>query len=536
MPIPFTASHEQQAIVDAYLAGRDVCVQAGAGCGKSTVLALIAQAQLHHLPGRRARYITFNKRNATEVSETFAHYGLTNAEASTAHSLAYRACASDPGLKHLVDHMRRDFPPIKREMQMFDIADVSRCLEATVDYDFETKKYRKVELPNGALPFNAQRRYLTLARDTVARFCQSADTELSERHVPYLGEIDPKLRQLVRDALAKTAQQMWHELLNPAGPLKTSHAHYLKAWVLTDPQIGSNGDVLLYDEAQDANPALSKVVLAQRGRVQLVLVGDEFQALYGFTGAVDAMSGFAAQDGVVTLPLSESRRFGQRIADTANKVLDVLDPDRTNTMRLRGVGTVDGRVITDYGPADATTADAVVCATNKQVIENIIEQTDVGRVVYSTLDVSYLVSLADDIELVESGHAQDAKEPAMRRFRDLDVWAQWLKNPGADDALLHGNVQIVLRHGGDKLRGLANLLAPDPAHADVTVSTIHKAKGGTWNRVLVDMGGERIKADDTNKLRMLYVAVTRARELVMLPSHLLDFDHGGDATAARLSA
>lgn len=61
----------------------------------------------------------------------------------------------------------------------------------------------------------------------------------------------------------------------------------------------------------------------------------------------------------------------------------------------------------------------------------------------------------------------------------------------------------------------------DPDEAEVTVTTIHKAKGGTWNQVLIDMGDDEIDPEDTAKLRMLYVAVTRARELVLLPPHLL---------------
>jgi ATP-dependent exoDNAse (exonuclease V) beta subunit len=51
------------------------------------------------------------------------------------------------------------------------------------------------------------------------------------------------------------------------------------------------------------------------------------------------------------------------------------------------------------------------------------------------------------------------------------------------------------------------------------------------------MGEQRIKVDSIDKLRVLYVAITRARDLVLLPSHLLDFDYGDeDAEQPRLSA
>ncbi|BBY54062.1 AAA family ATPase [Mycobacterium koreense] len=522
MPIPFSPSAEQAIIIDAFLDGHDIAVQAGAGTGKSTTLAFIAQSQLQHRPGASARYMTFNKRNAVEVDAMFAEYGLTNAKASTAHSLAYRGCLADPSLKHMVTNMKRAPMQLKAEMALLGIAEDSLCLHAKVDYDAETKTYNDVCLPSRPLPFPAQRRYLTLARDTVTRFCQSADAQVTARHVPYLGELEPKLRPLVRDHLIETAQRMWDELASPTGRLKTGHAHYLKAWALSRPQVGSPGDVILYDEAQDASPVLADVVLSQRGRVQLVLVGDEYQSLYGFTGAVDAMQGFQKEPGVITLPLTECRRFGPSIAEVANQVLDRLDPDHESPMRLRGIGPEHGRVLTAFGRAETSTVDAVVCATNGQVIAAIIDQDAGGRTVHSTLDIGELVSLANDVALVERGCASEAKEPSLRRFTDLDTWQQWLSEPEAADAMLHSQVQIVHRYGRDELRAVADRVVSDPDDADVTVSTIHKAKGGTWNRVQVAMGEQLISDEDTAKLRMLYVAATRARELVLVPPNLLE--------------
>lgn len=449
MAIPFSPSAEQQDIIDAFLAGEDLAVQAGAGTGKSTSLAFIAAAQKQHRPGKAARYITFNKRNATEVDAMFAEYGLSNAKASTAHSLAYRACMSNPSLKHMVTHMKRESPSLKEEMKLLGIPRSSRCLQARVNYDKGRRKYLSVDLPSRELPFPAQRRFLTLARNTVTRFCQSADEKVTGKHVEYLIELEPELRPLVRDALAETAQRMWDELSSPTGRLKTGHAHYLKAWALTQPQIGSRGDVLLYDEAQDANPVLAGAVLAQRGRVQLVLCGDQFQELYSFTGSIDAMQGFQAAPGVTTLPLTECRRFGQEIAEVANQVLDLLDPKHESPMRLRGIGPADGRVLTGFGPTESSGVDAVVCATNGQVIDSIIYQDQGGRRVHSTLDLRELVSLARDVALVESGRAREANEPALRRFTDLAVWQMWLNEPEAGDALLHSQIQIIAsRHRG----------------------------------------------------------------------------------------
>jgi len=44
---------------------------------------------------------------------------------------------------------------------------------------------------------------------------------------------------------------------------------------------------------------------------------------------------------------------------------------------------------------------------------------------------------------------------------------------------------------------------------------VHKAKGGTWDSVLVDMGDQPVDDDDDEKLRLFYVALTRARYRVL---------------------
>ncbi|WP_202868925.1 UvrD-helicase domain-containing protein [Kribbella antibiotica] len=69
------------------------------------------------------------------------------------------------------------------------------------------------------------------------------------------------------------------------------HDHYLKMWALTRPQIP--GEFLLLDEAQD--PAVERVFLDQGRHAQLVMVGDSAQAIYGWRGARDVMTGFGGR-------------------------------------------------------------------------------------------------------------------------------------------------------------------------------------------------------------------------------------------------
>lgn len=514
MPVPFTPSAEQQAVIDAYLRGEDLAVQAGAGTGKSATLALIAQAQRHKRPAAKAWYLTFNKRNATEVQATFTEYGLTNARASTAHSYANRACRALPSLRHMVQRLNKRDLKIGEEMRLLGIGRSSRCLAAAVHPDAIRPGDDGVRVPDYDPAFSVQRRFFTLTRKTVDKFCQSADREVASQHVPSLAELRPELRALVGRELIASAQRMWDELCTPTSPLGTGHGHYLKAWALTEPVIGSPGDVLLYDECQDANPVLAEVVVAQRGRVQLALVGDANQQIYTFTGSVDAMQGFVALPGVTALPLTESRRFGPLIAAEANRVLDKLDPTGEG-IRLVGIGPRNGRVQRLYTDADTYDVTAVVCRTNALVIEHIMSQVQAGRRVYSTLDIQDLQQLARDVALVEAGRAGEARNTVLQGFTDLDLWNAWLDDDEDEHQELREKVKAVLDYGVAQIAALASVLKAKPELADVTVSTVHKAKGGTWDSVLVDMGEQPIDDDDDEKLRLLYVALTRARQLVL---------------------
>lgn len=514
MSVPFTPSREQHAVIEAYLRGHDLAVQAGAGTGKSATLALIADAQRRHRPGARAWYLTFNKRNADEVQATFREYGLTNARASTASSYANRACRATPALKHMVDRLNRRNLKIREEMQLLGIARGSRCLAASVDPDAVDPRAAAIRIPVDEPSFRTQRRFLTLTRATVKKFCESADRQVTERHVPSLAEVQRELRPLVRDALVVSGQRMWDELCTPTSALGTDFPHYLKAWALTDPVIGNDGDVILFDEAQDANPVLAEVILAQRGRVQVALVGDQFQQIYSFMGCIDAMQGFVALPDVTALPLTESRRFGPEIAAVANDVLEKLDPTGEG-IRLAGIGPRDGYVQRRYADVDATTVTAVVCRTNALVIEHIGTQVRAGRRVHTTLDVRELRQLAKDVALVQAGRADEAKDVVLQGFTDLDLWQEWLDDDEPENEQLRDKVLAVLEYGLDKIEELAATLVPKPQDADVTVSTVHKAKGGTWDSVLVDMGEQPIDDDDDENLRLLYVALTRARRRVL---------------------
>jgi hypothetical protein len=106
--------------------------------------------------------------------------------------------------------------------------------------------------------------YATL--QTVVRYCHSDSETIEQVHVPPLRGLElgrlPELAQIV----LPFARKAWADLLDSAGGIvRFTHDHYLKMWALTEPVIP--GDFLMLDEAQDTNPVVEKVVLAQRAHM-----------------------------------------------------------------------------------------------------------------------------------------------------------------------------------------------------------------------------------------------------------------------------
>ena len=77
-------------------------------------------------------------------------------------------------------------------------------------------------------------------------------------------------------------------------------------------------DVFMFDEAQDVNPVLAKVLADNAANLPIIMVGDSRQAIYGFRGAMDALE---KTDATFRLPLTRSFRYGEVPAYLANVVL-----------------------------------------------------------------------------------------------------------------------------------------------------------------------------------------------------------------------
>lgn len=451
-----TPTDEQAAAVDAFRTGDPLVLEAGAGTGKTSTLEMMARAQ----SDLRGVYVAYNRAIADDAKGRFP----STTKCATAHSFAYQAVGKR--YRH-----RLNGPRVKS-------AEAARILG--VRDDLQVAHFR----------FMPPSQVARLALETVTRFCNSADHEITAAHVPDV--IGCERIGDLHAAVVPIARVAWADLLSTGGRLKFTHDVYLKLWALQGPRL--EGDYVLLDEAQDANPVIAGVVLAQDA--QLIAVGDENQAIYGWRGAVDAMRDWPAD---TRLALSQSFRFGPAIAEEANRWLSRLRAP----LRLTGLPTIPSRV--EHCPD----ARAVLCRSNAGAVAEALYAIQDGRrpaIVGGTQEIRRLAWAAQDLK-----QACRTEHPDLCVFED---WGQVQEYVEEDESAtdLRVLVGLVDSFGTGTMLRVADQ-AVEEHLADVVVSTAHKAKGREWESVRIagDFREPEDPQDRRSEAQLAYVAVTRAK-------------------------
>ncbi|MFF5614614.1 UvrD-helicase domain-containing protein [Streptomyces albidoflavus] len=462
----------QTAALEAFRSGSHLAIQAGAGTGKTSTLVFLAE----QMPQRRGRYLAFNRAIALDAATRFP----STVQCKTAHSLAYAALGHR--YRGRLNGPRRPGWRIGQDLGLHAPADIGRA---------------------GLMPATLSNATLR----TVTRFCQSADAELAHHHVPRLRGLDDEDHAELADLILPYAAKAWADLQDPfGGMVRFEHDHYLKMWALTKPVL--HGDFLLLDEAQDTNPVLEQIVLAQQERAQIVMVGDSAQAIYGWRGARDVMARFTGHH----LTLTQSFRFGPALASEANRWLTL------SNVPIRLTGTPG--IATTVG-SRAGRPDAVLCRTNIGAMTEILSLIAAGT-------RTALVGGGDSLRTL-AWAARDLIQGRRAHHPELVLFPTWMAlrdyaehDPAGSDLQPFAN--LIDEHGPDAiLQAVDRLVREDDA--EVTVSTAHKAKGREWARVRiapdftpppdtdeVDSQGHPVPQPvDEAEARLAYVAVTRAR-------------------------
>lgn len=461
---------EQLAIINTPIQGVTV-VKAFAGTGKTSTLVGVAQRNSH----MRGLYIAFNKAIKEEAAKKFP----SSVDCKTIHSIAFR----DVGFQY--QHKLVANIQLKEVIHFSDI----------YEHDYQTGQ----AIMQVLLAFLASDREQFY---TMERLKTSTGENIN------CGKLSPEI-------ILKHAEKIWNMMINPKHKFPMVHDGYLKLFQLR--KIKLNYDYLMFDEAQDSNPVTTAIVKFQKCPV--IVVGDQYQNIYSFRGAFNALEKFQAD---VTLYLTNSFRFGNSIADISNVLLSTFF-DETNELKGKGFPTIIGKV-------DTSIQYCVLCRTNFEVFNQCVSALERGQSFGLIGGIqNYNFDIVKEAYYFSIGTNDRIRSPELKQFEsysELCLFVDETQDPG-----LKRLRKLIDNYGKDIPKLIDEIKAkaqPNYLTATCIITTAHKSKGLELDQVVLaddfpDLVVTKIKNNESStqlaevgfdisaeEINLIYVAVTRA--------------------------
>jgi hypothetical protein len=301
-------------------------------------------------------------------------------------------------------------------------------------------------------------------------------------------------------------------MVSPKGKLPLTHGAYLKRFLLFGQIDGY--DYVVIDEAQDLGPVTIRIV--RKADLQTVWVGDKYQSIYEFNGAENALDTI---DGLQTLYLTQCFRIGIERAELVSRLLYQMGA----TVPITGNPKVRTVVGKRHQPVR-------IARTNMTLLAKLLKLPR-SKKVFVLSGADKLERLLTDTEsLIQGKKVSTGMLSGFRDWEQLKARAeQRFGYPFKD------YVRAIEKLGCANARKILSNTVPDERGADIVLTTTHGVKGREYDAVSIydDFRGRRIEGGFRTWMpdgvtRLLYVAVTRAKETLFLEKTLRDrFDLGG---------
>lgn len=465
-------SDDQKNIVN--FSGEGLKVIAGAGSGKTLVLKHRVLAR----PNSRMLYLAYNRPIKEEAAASFPR----NCSCKTFHGLAFALVGRN--LKH----------KLLNSLQLNHIA-----------------------------RYTADREVAKVLLNMLEAFLISGLDVINSSLVPESFK-DANKPNMVH-AVVEATKVLWERMIDPASEMPITHDGYFKILAL-NPELVEGYDEILVDESQDANGAKIQLIKALSSRSNIVLVGDESQAINRWNGAINAFK-YPGFDSFGALTLAMSYRFGTAIAMLSNMIL--IHKNDNNIIKVRGTDTATFiyKAIPDHLESEHI---AVISRTTAGCIEHGVNATVRGEKVYWVGGMgAYGISDLVDVGHLKRGKKFLIKNSDLQKFKSYKDFCFQAETEEVQPYLK----LIKLEDQFSGVKSIKEILevssVDDEADADITISTAHKSKGMDWDNVFInndfpDVVKPRDKKDlesYCDELNLWYVTVTRAKKNLVYGDSLL---------------
>lgn len=481
-----TPTDEQLAIIEATRTSKDnLLVNALAGTGKTSTIEMLCRA-ITDIP---ILYIAFNKRVVTEAKERMPGH----VECLTQNSLGHRVWAQATGRKLVLanDKMRTILRAV--------ISDQPRRAQETLWDDYsDIMTWLQRAKRDGFVP--------TIWDGPVKRLYSS----LREWASKY-GEV-PEHIEIINTCLCRSISAAYE------GGIDFDDQIYMPVLFSgTWPRF----PLTVIDEAQDLSPLNHEMLASLVGNRRLIAVGDPWQSIYAFRGAIcNGMDALASRFAMKRLTLSMTFRVPKVGVERARTRVPFFIAHEANPA---------GEVIelTSWGPSDIPTEAAILCRNNAPLLSLAFKLLRANRAIK-------LVGMDIGANLVRALKklgpptlTGQALSQALAKWRTAQL-AAGRAPAGVEDrfecltALCFGRTSL-----GDAILAATDLFKRE---GPIQLLSIHRSKGLEWNEVFhLDPWRIPSKYADPDseeweqELNVRYVGETRFKRTMYLVN-LEDFD------------
>ncbi|WP_164732791.1 UvrD-helicase domain-containing protein [Vibrio anguillarum] len=441
--------------------GGELLIEAGAGASKTFTLKALAKLVMVN---RRGMYLAYNNEIVKEVKSMFP----TSTDVLTTHGLAHRYVGRYFALRLKANMTLRMF------VNIFNVHAIGH---------YGVNKIAK------------------LAMQSVCKFCISDDDTLGVKHVKTVCASAP---QLV-DVVLFYAKRYWIELNNYQSSMPVFHDAYLKIFALKlkCKELIISLDYLMMDECQDTAPVVKQIYDLIVSPIKIA-VGDRFQAIYLWRGAIDSMNQFS-QEHVASL--TTCYRFGDEIASLANKTILATHDERPCFK-----GNPDKHSVIHLTPFDVDIdSQFIISRTNADLYQSMMTSFELGRKPKPLKSADVSINLLNDIKgLKTKGKAVSFELAAFESYSELKEQV----NNGLNSDM-KSLIAAVEQYGVDDLLTRFNEMTETRYQANDILTTAHSSKGMEANNVVLSQDFDYCINPNTSNLKeegsLLYVALTRVK-------------------------
>jgi len=311
--------------------------------------------------------------------------------------------------------------------------------------------------------------------------------------------------------------------------------------------------VIVVDEYQDISEEefqFLTAIIKKAEDVRIIVVGDDDQNIYEFRGSsVKYMRDFREKYNAVTYYLDINFRSKANIVHFANQFLNLLSDRIKNKASIRANTDKDGIIqikkyrsenlilpLTEHiSSLNLKGTTAVLTVTNEEamLIETVLKQKGIavklilageGFRLKNLIEIRYFThfisqKVSDEFGLITEKTWTEGKDKIKEVFQRSNKLDLALK------VIYQFEKENKRKFKSDWKEYLEEIKTEEfyfPENEVILVSTMHKAKGKEFDNVFIMLDNYRLMSDE--KKRVLYVAITRAKENLFIHTNQSYFD------------